>query len=255
MDDKSYWNILAAVYTDSEILGQNQGAIRQLLTADRPKREELMSDEEQKVVDDLPETVTIFRGYCFDNSHGWSWTISREQAEWFANRFAQECGGVPRVATGHVKKIDIIAYFGDRLEKEIVCDPKSVAVTTTERLDRKEDEPRVPRSEKLECRPFSERLKMHMEQNPTMTLSELRSALKFMSEEVETLIAFHGAETSCNELDGESIDSPLLKNELKAVGGIELVGVVANIEEAELDVVDLMEEHGGETLCGDFEVK
>jgi hypothetical protein len=254
MDDESYWKTLADVYVESENLRQNQGAIRRLLTADRPHREALMSDEERTVIDGLPETVTIFRGYCFDNSHGWSWTISREKAEWFGNRFAKELGGIPRIATGKVKKTDIIAYFDGREEKEIVCDPKSVADITTERLDGKQDRPRIPREDKLEFDSFSEVLKMHMKQNLTMTLSEMRSALDFMDEEVNTLIEHHGEETLCRDINKESVDSTLLQNEFKEIGDTEIGDVPGNIEDAYQDVEELIEEHNGEALCGDFDL-
>jgi hypothetical protein len=253
MDDKSYWSTLADVYTDSENLRQNQGAIRRLLTADRPHREAMMSDEEREVLDSLSETVTIFRGYGFDNSHGWSWTISREKAEWFGNRFAQEVGGVPRVATGTVRKSDIIAYF-DGQEKEVVCDPKSIADITTERLDGKKDKPSIPREDKLDFDSYSDLLKMHMKQNPTMMLSELGSALEFMHEEVGTLIEHQGGETLCGGIDIDSVDSELLKNELRGIPDTELADVPGNIEEAFQDVEALIEEHGGEALCGDFDL-
>ena len=198
--------------------------------------------------------MTIFRGYGFHNSHGWSWTISREKAEWFGNRFAKELGGIPRVATGKIKKSDIIAYFDGREEKEIVCDPKSVADITTERLDGKEDKPRVPSEDKVEFETYSHLLKTHMKQNPTMFLVELRSALEFTDEEVNALIEEHGGETLCGSIHIDFVDSEILQRELLEMAETELDNLQYSVEEALEDLGGLTEEHGGEALCGDFEL-
>lgn len=253
MDDKLYWGALAKVYTESENLRQSQGAIRRLLTADRPNREAMMTDEEKAFLGGLPEAVTIFRGYGFHNSHGWSWTISREKAEWFANRFAEEFGGIPRVATGKVQKTDIIAYFDVRDEKEVVCDPKSVADITTERLDGKEDKPRVPRDDKLEFETYAHLLKRQIKQSPTMFLNELRSALEFAIEEVDTLIEQYGEETLCGNVHVNSVDSEILREGLLEMSETELANLQYSVDEALEDLGGLIQEHGDEALCGDFE--
>jgi hypothetical protein len=87
-----------------------------------------------------------------------------------------------------------------------------------------------------------------------MTLSEMRSALDFMDEEVNTLIEHHGEETLCRDINKESVDSTLLQNEFKEIGDTEIGDVPGNIEDAYQDVEELIEEHNGEALCGDFDL-
>jgi len=47
-----------------------------------------MTDEERAQVDPLPARVTVYRGAnSFNKPSGLSWTLDREVAYWFANRF------------------------------------------------------------------------------------------------------------------------------------------------------------------------
>jgi len=254
MDDETYWQILAEVYTDSENLRQNQGSIRQLLTAKRPQREAMMHDEEKAIVQGLPDSVTVYRGYGFTNSKGWSWTLEKEKAVWFAERFA--ClGGVPRVATGKVSKKDIIAYFDGREEKEIVCDPKTILEIVTERLDGKDDKPRIPREDKYEFDSYSACLGMHMKENPLMFLSELKNEIERMHEEAEVLVEHHDQKKLCSEIDSDLIDSELLKSELKSVSSSMIRDILGDIAEAFEELEEFIEDYSEETLCGDFDLK
>ncbi|MDB4778227.1 hypothetical protein OAG68_02100 [bacterium] len=253
MDDRTYWELASSVYTQSENLHQNQAAIRQVLTSDRPERTAMMTTEEQQFLDGLPSQVEIFRGFAFDNSRGWSWTISRDKAEWFANRYAKELGGITRVASGSIAKCDVIAYLDGRDEKEIVCDPKSIDSIKTDRLDGKKDTPRVVREDKFEFDSYNDMLKMHMVQNPTMTLTEMSSAFELMHEEASILIEKHGDEALCGIVNTKDLDSSLLRMELTETRETELGDVPGTIEAAAQDVDILIDEHGGETLCGDFD--
>ena len=128
LSDKDYWIILGAVYTQSENLWQQKRKLVRFLTADRPQREFLMNGRERNYLAKLPSTLTIHRGYQYRNADGWSWTLDPKKARWFARRF-EVLGGKPTVATGMVKKRDVVAYFSGRREKEIVVDPNAVKVT------------------------------------------------------------------------------------------------------------------------------
>lgn len=254
MDDESYWSILADVYTQSENLHRNQMTVRQLLTAKRPKREMFMTEEDRKVFRGLPENLTIYRGFCFNNAKGWSWTLSKEKAEWFAHRFAKEGGGVPRLATAKITKSDAIAYIDARGEREIICDPRSLEEHDVERLDGVKDEPRILNDEKEPFSTLSQTLRFQMSANPLMTLAELRHEFETMEEQIDSLISRHGDEIPCNEVSLEDVDSELLRSELDEMADSELGEVPCNIEDACIDLEDLISEHGGDALCGNFQL-
>lgn len=82
-------------------------------------KEYLMNKSEYEKYISLPEMVTIYRGVSdVKYKMGISWTLVKEKAEWFANRFT---------ADGFVYKIDIpnkhiLAYFEDGGEEEIILD-------------------------------------------------------------------------------------------------------------------------------------
>lgn len=131
MSDTTYWSILGSVYTESENLWQQKRKLVRMLNADRKQREFLMNGRERGYLNKLPSTLTIFRGYQYRNANGWSWTLDPKKARWFSQRF-EVLGGKPTVATGRVKKRDVVAYFSRRQEKEIVVDPSAVKVTKRE---------------------------------------------------------------------------------------------------------------------------
>ena len=136
LTDSDYWERLGQMYILTEIVSFQQKTVRDLFSSSRPEREKLMDAEERKILDDLPDEVTIYRGYDLNNSKGWSWTLSEEKAEWFANRWRKAYPERKRrVATGKVRKKDIIAYFDGRNEKEIVVNPQKVKAITRRTLD------------------------------------------------------------------------------------------------------------------------
>lgn len=75
-------------------------------------KEMLMTDKELDFFRKLPEKITIYRGTNDDEKvPRFSWSLNRN----IANRFNQG-----RLFTATVKKADIIAYFEDAGEEEIV---------------------------------------------------------------------------------------------------------------------------------------
>jgi hypothetical protein len=113
LSDEEYWKLLGDVWIDSENIWQNKIIWGALLTSDRPKREFFMGAEFEK----LPETLTIYRGYQpRKNKIGYSYTISKEKATWFANRFHKD----GEVDTKKVKKSRVFAYLTRRNESEVL---------------------------------------------------------------------------------------------------------------------------------------
>jgi hypothetical protein len=137
MNDAEYWALLGEIYTESENLRQSGPTLRKLLESKRPQRDKIMNGRERAYFQRLPSKFTIYRGYAHRNASGWSWTLDKAKAKWFARRYADLGGriaGKPRLATGIAKKRDAIAYFSRRREREIVVDPRKVNVESREVL-------------------------------------------------------------------------------------------------------------------------
>lgn len=116
MDDMTYWQLLAAIWTDTE----NQWAYRQewidLLTS-RTNAFLMMSREDLDTFNSLPEQIQIHRGFEPGvNEDGLSWTLDITRAEFFAKRFKK----TGEVKTITINKSDAIAYLNTRNEAEII---------------------------------------------------------------------------------------------------------------------------------------
>jgi hypothetical protein len=94
----------------------------------------IMDDEDQAEYAALADTITIYRGFrSKGGEYGWSWTLDRKIAEWFAYRFT----GVPMIATATIPKVAALAYFGGRSESEIVVQPDQFSEITIEKIAQK----------------------------------------------------------------------------------------------------------------------
>jgi hypothetical protein len=80
-----------------------------------------MRPVDRRTYDNLPEVITAYRG-CADEDEveGYSWTLDRGRAEWFARRATHRGPGI--VATVNVHKSVALAYLSDRQESEIILD-------------------------------------------------------------------------------------------------------------------------------------
>lgn len=86
----------------------------------------LMSEEDHKVFEELPDRVTLYRGVNSINMNelnAMSWSTSFETAKWFANRFKDEHSQVWKI---HLSKSKILAYFSTRNEFECVINPMDI---------------------------------------------------------------------------------------------------------------------------------
>ncbi len=78
----------------------------------------LMSKREQKKFNALPDKVIIYRGVNNpEYKYGFSWTLDKRIAFWFANNCENEESYVYKCI---VNKKDIICYFEIRNEKELI---------------------------------------------------------------------------------------------------------------------------------------
>lgn len=114
---------LRSIWVNSEYT--NSGSVftkEQLVNLfQRSSKNTLMDAEELEIFLGLPERITIYRGTTSKNSNdikAFSWTLSKERAEWFANRFDDN---IQKVFRAELPKEGALAYFST--EEEIVANP------------------------------------------------------------------------------------------------------------------------------------
>lgn len=131
----AYWKTLGEVLTDTENMHQEYSTWRRLLTADVPHRWAMMDRAERAMLRALGRRpIMVHRGYNRAGyEDGFSWTLSLERAEWFAQRYAS-LGQFAKVTTGLIDRRDVIAYMGSRNEEEIVALPEHVHRIRTEEV-------------------------------------------------------------------------------------------------------------------------
>jgi hypothetical protein len=121
LPDSEFWSLAGEVWIDSENIWQKDRLWRAILRQPREHPEFFMGEEDHEALLLLPKTLTIYRGAQTGlNEHGLSWTLDRERAEWFANRFEK---ADPIVLEREIPKADIFAYLTGRGEEEIVLRP------------------------------------------------------------------------------------------------------------------------------------
>jgi hypothetical protein len=131
---EQYWKSFGDLWTDVENIHPNQRTFLRILKSNKSGREFLMNEDERKALAELPEVLTIYRGYGGKTGHkGLSWTLDRKKAEWFARRWVMFGKSVPYVATAAVHKPNVFAHFTRREESEIVVDPAFVKMIGIER--------------------------------------------------------------------------------------------------------------------------
>jgi hypothetical protein len=134
-DDSEYWGLLGEVWIDSENIRQNPRLWKRLLSSNRAGVLEMMNRDEREALGDMPVAITVYQGHTTSRDDGWSWTIDRDKAVWFAQRFAALETGMPMVTTGCVFHHHVKAYFTRRGESEILVDRRLVINRSFEHLE------------------------------------------------------------------------------------------------------------------------
>lgn len=130
---RKFWKLVAAVWTDSENICEGLPVWRKLWSLDVPEREAAMTAKERAALSALPDVFEVYRGVNDRRGRaGLSWTIDRQKALWFANRW-DDGRKTPEVISGTVSKSDVLAHFTGRNEKEIVVLPELVRQQRVER--------------------------------------------------------------------------------------------------------------------------
>lgn len=129
LPDERYWKLLGDIWVDSENIPQEVATWNRLLKSKRPGREYIMQLEERWAFTQLEDNLTIYQGHTTDRMDGWSWTLRRSTAEWFAKRFADIEDSKPVVSRGVARKSDVLAFFTRRNEDEVLINPDRVVIT------------------------------------------------------------------------------------------------------------------------------
>lgn len=125
LTDEEYWELVAHFWIDSENIHQNASQWRELwMGRDEPHL--AMDSDDLAFLLTLPDVVTIYRGFRdVEHQNGMSWTLDRDKAIWFANRYRRDDRDA-YLATAKVRRHDILAYFSGRNEQEIVVYPEKL---------------------------------------------------------------------------------------------------------------------------------
>jgi hypothetical protein len=122
--DEEYWRELASAYIMQNYKKIPYKTYYKLFTAERAYREKLMSDEEREFLTKLPDTITIYRGGSLaenkSKKYGISWSLNKKIAEQFADVKGKRDGKEMILIEKQINKADVIAYFKEREEEEII---------------------------------------------------------------------------------------------------------------------------------------
>ncbi|WP_297516621.1 hypothetical protein [Flavobacterium sp.] len=111
---KKYWKILSSLWTGSENIFQNKELWDDLLK-DKSNSHYFMSKKDLKFFNSLENEFIVYRGYSHWEN-GYSYTLDKERAIWFADRFGQNGFVKERL----VRKEEVFAYTNSREENEII---------------------------------------------------------------------------------------------------------------------------------------
>lgn len=133
LDGPAYWELLGQVWSDTENAWQSYEQWGELFTAD-PEGRLMMSTPDERSAFTLPHEqggflprTRIYRGFGYDGGlDGFSWTLDKGRARWFATRLRIDGDPTPKIASGWVARENIIAYLNGRDEQELVVLPEHV---------------------------------------------------------------------------------------------------------------------------------
>ena len=141
LDGEDYWELLGRVWTDTENAWQDYDGWREVLCADAEGRAMMSTPDERSALLLPPEQgglaprTRIYRGYHHDTGlDGFSWTLDKARARWFAARLRSSDDPPARIASGWVARHNVIAYLNGRDEQELVVLPEHIEEREIEEL-------------------------------------------------------------------------------------------------------------------------
>ena len=108
----------------------NESPFCDLLDDPLEHRHLMMTEQENALLQALPESVVVYRGCYQSNKWGWCWTLDRSVAEKFPAQHRYKQDGQPLLVKARIERDKILAYKGDRNEQEIICyRPKHISTS------------------------------------------------------------------------------------------------------------------------------
>ena len=126
LDEKDYAKLLADIWVRSENPNNdvNVSLDECIEFFKKANKSILMNEDEYKVYSDLPDMVHVYRGVSKGrNPKGLSYTLNKDKAIWFQNRYADK-DNKGFLIEKDIKKENILAFFSSRDEAEIVIDTR-----------------------------------------------------------------------------------------------------------------------------------
>jgi len=127
LNDAEYWYCLREAYQDSDNTYSSRHYLRALFSAQKKYRNNLMKKREIDFIINLPAKLKIFRAMTVDEAdnkkYGVSWTLDHSKALYFKDKYGRNYATKDKEKTIidlDIDKQDVIAYWGDRDEKEII---------------------------------------------------------------------------------------------------------------------------------------
>ncbi len=118
--------VAMSVWADSEGPSQNlQGWSILLSVLGDSIRAHGMDESERTELDSLPMNIEIWRGSMPKFKRGLSWTLDKDKAQWFAQRFQTMGKRRGRLYSAKVAKSQVLALLNGRGEREILLSPSA----------------------------------------------------------------------------------------------------------------------------------
>lgn len=129
MDDGTYWRVLLRIYCRLDIVAVHNRRFRRLFKS-RPVEPALRIDPVYiHRFHAQPDQTKIYRGYAGPFAAGFSWTLSRRIAKFFAYRAQERLKNPqirPQVLMGLAQKKDVVSLVLSGPEAEVIIDPRLV---------------------------------------------------------------------------------------------------------------------------------
>ena len=117
LEPSYYWKLVREVWMDSENIRQHFAGWKRVWSVHRPHKQECLTPEEQARLESMPALFSVWRGVGFRGRiQGLSWTVDRDKAVWFAQRFDQGRG---KLIHGEVRRRDVHGFFQERDESRL----------------------------------------------------------------------------------------------------------------------------------------
>lgn len=121
--DEEYWENLIQTYTMQDYQQNDYQIYKKLFSSKRKSKEKMMSLEEQDYLNNLPETISIYRGGSLsekENGFGISWTLNKDIAAKFVNIKKALTDSEMVIHEIEIPKLHVVAYVNSRKEEEII---------------------------------------------------------------------------------------------------------------------------------------